>query len=85
MSKEWKTPLGQIAPTPRTCYGLHWMERYFLSVVGNETEVTQAQFCEAERSAGFRPKMGEGPTATSGFGADVINGRVEMLSGETEK
>ena len=62
--------------------------RYFLSVVlGSERverEVTVKEFCEAERRAGFRPKLSSTDPnymtapATGGFGSfSGIGGRME--------
>lgn len=65
-----------------------FMDTYFLSVILNgekiEREVTLKEYCEAERLAGFRPKMAsDNPAymitpATAGFGSSVgISGRIK--------
>jgi len=64
------------------------MDTYFLSVILNgekiEREVTLKEYCEAERRAGFRPKMAsDNPAymttpATAGFGSSKgIRGRIK--------
>lgn len=51
-------------------------ERYWLRVSGLAwQEATKDQFIKAERSAGFRPKSGDG-VATGGFSCGAIQGRV---------
>ncbi|MHA1170222.1 MAG: hypothetical protein ACTSRU_20535 [Candidatus Hodarchaeales archaeon] len=56
------------------------MEKYFLKADHEENwkEVTKAQFINAERNAGFRPKDGDG-VATGGFGGNGMNGKVENV------
>lgn len=52
-------------------------ERYWLSF-GRDSEwkeVTKEEYISAERSAGFRPKFGNG-IATAGFSNGSINGEV---------
>lgn len=52
--------------------------RYFLAPSTKDPlwqEVTQEEFVNAERAAGFRPKPGCGPVATAGFAAGSIKGR----------
>lgn len=63
--------------------------RYFLSAkLGDETierEVSLEEFCKAERSAGFRPKLWSGDPAymttpaTGGFSSGNISGRTEYV------
>jgi len=63
------------------------MPRYFLKMnFGNspEVEVTEEEFCNAERASGFRPKKGCGPTATAGFSSGAISGRVEFPKDDRE-
>ncbi|EAM7657038.1 hypothetical protein GSB13_003858 [Salmonella enterica] len=56
---------------------LGYTQRYFLSHPAfGEKEVTQEEFINAERAAGFYPKSGSG-VATGGFGSGDIRGRVE--------
>ena len=66
------------------------MAKYFLSAtVGSEKierEVTLEEFCKAERSAGFRPKLWSGDPAymttpaTGGFSnGNGISGRTEYV------
>ena len=64
-------------------------DKYFLSatIVGEkfEKEVTIEEFCKAERSAGFRPKLSSDhpdymtTPATGGFGSNGINGTVRSV------
>ena len=64
------------------------MDTYFLSVILNgekiEREVTLKEYCEAERRAGFRPKMASDNPAymttpvTAGFSSSAgIRGRIK--------
>lgn len=54
-------------------------KRYYLRAEweDNWTEVSEKQFINAERAAGFRPKPGCGPVATGGFISGSTLGRVE--------
>ena len=54
------------------------MTKYYLKGEWEDkwTEVTEEEFIKAERSAGFRPKYGDG-VATGGFSNGSISGRVE--------
>lgn len=64
-------------------------ERYFLyAILGGEKverEVTLAEFCEAERMSGFRPKLSSSDSAymttpaTGGFSCGNIGGSVRDL------
>lgn len=64
--------------------------RYFLTRLVNgqgvEQEVSLREYCDAERSAGFRPKLPScdpaymTTPATSGFGAGGISGRIQYAS-----
>ena len=64
-------------------------ERYFLyAIIGGEKverEVTLAQYCAAERMAGFRPKLSSSDSAymttpaTGGFGCGNVGGIVRYL------
>lgn len=56
-----------------------YKERYYLKADWQTEwqEVTQDQFVDAERNAGFHPKSGCGPVATGGFSARGICGRVD--------
>lgn len=64
-------------------------EKYFITE-GNtpEREVTQEEYVRAERSAGFHPKPGCGPTATASFsgkcGGQDISGRTEYDFGDVD-
>lgn len=63
------------------------MPRYFLKMnFGNspEVEVTEEEFCQAERASGFRPKKGCGPVATTGFSSEAVTGRVEFPKDDRE-
>ena len=52
-------------------------ERYWLRVSSLPwQEATAKQFIEAERAAGFHPKFGCGPFATSGFSGNGVAGRI---------
>ena len=52
--------------------------KYYLSILGKEPiEVTQEEFIQAERSAGFRPKPGCGPVATGGFDSGALSGSIK--------
>lgn len=54
--------------------------RYFLREGGGAwKEVTESEFIQAERRAGFFPKPECGPVATSGFGNSLLKleGRVD--------
>jgi hypothetical protein len=56
--------------------------RYFLAPVTSEPiwqEVTEQEFVNAERGAGFYPKPGCGPVATGGFSAGGQRGRTVSL------
>jgi hypothetical protein len=56
-------------------------ERYYLRA-GYQTEwteVTKAQFIEAEQAAGFHSKFGAGHVATGGFSGRGMQGRVEYV------
>jgi len=57
--------------------------KYFLShpVLG-EKEVTEKEYCEAERAAGFYPKYGIKGPATGGFSNSCgnVSGRVEYIT-----
>lgn len=65
------------------------MNRYFLSATFGgekiEREVTLEEFCKAERSAGFCPKLWSGDPAymttpaTGGFSSGGISGRTEYV------
>ena len=66
------------------------MNKYFLSatIAGEkiEREVTLEEFCRAERTAGFRPKICSGDPAymttpaTGGFGSsEGIRGRIQYV------
>lgn len=59
------------------------MTKYFLShpILG-EKEVTEKEYCEAERAAGFYPKFGIKGPATGGFSnsQSQISGRVEYIT-----
>lgn len=58
--------------------------KYYLSILGKEPiEVTQEEFIQAERSAGFRPKPGCGPVATGGFGSGIISGSIKYEEDES--
>ena len=53
------------------------MERYWLQKGGSPwREVTRKEFISAEEDAGFRPKPGCGPLATSGFSSNGIAGKI---------
>lgn len=59
--------------------------KYFLSGTHfKEKEVTEAEFIQAERQAGFRSKAGPGHVATGGFGGNGMNGRVVYVEAEAE-
>lgn len=52
--------------------------KYYLSYMDMEKEVTKAEYIQAERSAGFRSKFGDNEIATASFGsAEGVKGRVE--------
>lgn len=56
-------------------------ERYYLRA-GYQTEwteVTKAQFIEAEQAAGFHSKFGAGHVATGGFSGRGVQGRVDYV------
>ena len=54
--------------------------RYFLTRRGEpELEVTEAEFCAAERAAGFDHVGAPDKPATGGFGTAAIAGRVELV------
>lgn len=55
--------------------------KYFLKAEWQKEyqEVTQEEFVQAERSAGFRPKPGCGPCATAGFSSGSISGKVQYI------
>lgn len=53
--------------------------RYFLSYLGMEKEVTKQEYMDAERKAGFRSKF-PGEPATASFGSgEGVNGRIEYV------
>lgn len=57
--------------------------RYFLAPITSDPiwqEVTEDQFVNAERGAGFRPKPGCGPVATGGFSSGGQSGRTVSRS-----
>lgn len=59
--------------------------KYYLSIAnGPEQEVTQEQFIEAERDAGFYPKPGCGPIAIDEFESGIITGRVEYRDSDEQ-
>ncbi len=54
--------------------------KYFLSYMGMEKEVTKAEYIQAERAAGFRSKFGDKEIATAAFGSgEGVKGRVEYV------
>ena len=54
------------------------MPKYYLKAEWQKKweEVTEEEFAEAERSAGFYPKPGCGPVATGGFSDGSVEGEV---------
>ena len=54
------------------------MEKYYLKSAWQDhwEEVTQEQFIQAERAAGFYPKHGCGSVATAGFSGGSVMGMV---------
>ena len=55
-----------------------YKKKYFIQYHGQEKEVSEKEFIEVERAAGFYPKRGCGPVATGGFsGRYGLCGRVE--------
>jgi len=57
------------------------IKRYYLKAGWQKEyeEVTEVQYIEAERAAGFFPKPGCGPIATGGFSRGSVSGKVEYV------
>jgi|SRR5580765_1779784 len=81
LPREDSLPAGDWAGIERRILELEATRyRYYVTRPGEpEREVSVDGWRQAEREAGFIPKLGPGFNATAGFTANGIHGRTELL------